>query len=199
MRKLLEELGTFIKTQETIEGKVYECLKEAIEYIEKQMRYTMPTDSEKVEYLNYIKEHLFDTKIDTLGDTVYRYLDTWGMGNYILDVKGKQPLLFDAIDDKIREYASSNNGNCTNNPSKNQTYSKELLHLFKGREELITELEGLSNNEVASRIKEWAKCRDKFGKPLIENPMNGLRSRYAQYLKENGIITESASNFRKKL
>jgi hypothetical protein len=118
MRKLLEELGTFIKTQETIEGKVYECLKEAIEYIEKQMRYTMPTDSEKVEYLNYIKEHLFDTKIDTLGDTVYRYLGTWGMGNYILDVKGKQPLLFDAIDDKIREYASSREREYTNELAK---------------------------------------------------------------------------------
>lgn len=114
MRKLLEGLGTFIKTQETITGKDYECLDEAIAYIEKQMRYTMPTDSEKVKYLNYIKEHLFDTKIDALGDTAYRYLGTWGMGNYILDDAHGQPLLFKAIDGLIRKYTSSGERDYTN-------------------------------------------------------------------------------------
>lgn len=79
------------------------------------------------------------------------------------------------------------------------TYTPELLQLFKGHEELITELMVLSNNKVASKINEWAKTRDKFGKPLIENPGNGLKSKFAKCLKENGIITESASNFRKKL
>lgn len=199
MRELLEELGKFIIRQETIEGKVYECLNEAIAYIENQMRYTMPDDSEKVEYLNYIKEHLFDTKTDEYGETVYRYLGTWGMGNYILGNALGQPLLFNAIDKRIREYASLNNVDCTNNLPNPQTYTKELLQLFKGRVELITELKGLSNNEIASKIKEWAKSRDKLGKPLIENPGNGLKSKYAQCLKENGLITESESNFRKKL
>lgn len=114
MRNLLEELGTFIKTQETNSGKVYECLKEAKAYIEEQMKYTMPTDSEKVEYLNYIKENLFDTKTDAWGDTTYRYLGTWGMGNYILDNAHGQPLLFNAIDELIRKYTSSRERDYTN-------------------------------------------------------------------------------------
>ena len=142
---------------------------------------------------------LCEEKIDEYGETVYRYLGTWGMGNYILGNTLGQPLLFNAIDDKIREYASLNNGGCTNNLPNPQTYTKELLQLFKGRVELITELKGLSNNEIASKIKKWAKSRDELGKPLIENPGNGLKSKYAQYLKENELITESESNFRKKL
>lgn len=79
------------------------------------------------------------------------------------------------------------------------TYSTELRQLFKNNVHLINELVGQPDNEIAKHIKIWAKEKDKLGKPLIENPGNRLKFKYAQHLKSNGIITGSESNFRKQL
>ena len=58
---------------------------------------------------------------------------------------------------------------------------------------------GASDDEIARKIKGWAKEKDKLGKPLIENPENGLKSRFAKELKANGIIKQSEKTFRIKL
>ena len=58
---------------------------------------------------------------------------------------------------------------------------------------------GLSDGEIARKIKGWAKEKDKLGKPLIENPENGLKLRFAEELKANGIIKLSIKTFRTKL
>ena len=79
-------------------------------------------------------------------------------------------------------------------------YSKELLKLFNWHEELLESLVGLSNGEIAGRIKQLAKERDKFGKPLIESPGNyGNKSAYAKALKENELIKCGAETFRRLL
>ena len=52
---------------------------------------------------------------------------------------------------------------------------------------------------IAGKIKGWAKEKDKLGKPLIENPENGLKTRFAKELKANGIIKQSEKTFRTKL
>lgn len=76
-------------------------------------------------------------------------------------------------------------------------YSKELLDLFKGHEELINKLIGKSDDEKAQLIREWNKGKD--GKPLIKNFKDRLRKEYATQLKKAGLISESIENFRKKL
>jgi hypothetical protein len=80
-----------------------------------------------------------------------------------------------------------------------QEYSKELVGLFHGHRELIDELVGKSDNEIATSIKKWAKEKDKFGKPLIEHPGNSARLTFARELKQNGLIKLSEESFRKKL
>ena len=57
----------------------------------------------------------------------------------------------------------------------------------------------LSDNEIAGRIKQWCKERDKFGKPRIENPDNGYRSAFSNALKEAGIIKCASRTFIEKL
>ena len=74
-----------------------------------------------------------------------------------------------------------------------------LLDLFHNNTYLIAELVGLSDDEIARKIKGWAKEKDKLGKPLIENPENGLKSRFAKELKANGMIKQSEKTFRIKL
>ena len=78
-------------------------------------------------------------------------------------------------------------------------YSPGLLALFKNHAELIDELARESDDEIARQIKKWAKEKDETGRALIENPENGLRLKYAQLLKEAGIIKLSVESFRKKL
>lgn len=78
-------------------------------------------------------------------------------------------------------------------------YSSELLSLFKGHKELINDLVVKSDDEIAKQIKKWATQKDKFGKPLIENPGNNLKSAFAKHLKRDGIISTSVSVFRHKL
>lgn len=80
-----------------------------------------------------------------------------------------------------------------------RSYSGGLLDLFHNNTYLIAELVGLSDDEIARKIKGWAKEKDKLGKPLIENPENGLKSRFAKELKANGIIKQSEKTFRIKL
>lgn len=84
-------------------------------------------------------------------------------------------------------------------PTKNKEYQESLLKLFKGNVYLISHLEGLSDDEIASLIKKWAKEKDKSGKPLIENPENRLKNKYAEELKKAGIIKLSVRTFRDKL
>lgn len=80
-----------------------------------------------------------------------------------------------------------------------RSYSGGLLDLFNNNVPLIEELVGLSDDEIARKIKGWAKEKDKLGKPLIENPENALKSRFARELKANGIIKLSEKAFRIKL
>lgn len=80
-----------------------------------------------------------------------------------------------------------------------RSYSSGLLDLFHDNAYLIEELSGLSDDEIARKIKDWAKEKDKMGKPLIENPENALKSNFARELKANGVIKLSEKTFRTKL
>lgn len=84
-------------------------------------------------------------------------------------------------------------------PEEETTYTPELLRLFHKRVKLIDELIGKSDNEIAALINKWAGEKDKFGKPLIENPYNNLKTAFAEALKENRIIKLSVRSFRDKL
>ena len=79
------------------------------------------------------------------------------------------------------------------------TYSPELLNLFHNRRELIDELIGKSDNEIAALIKKWAGKKDEFGKPLIKNPGNNLKKAFAEALKEAKVISLSSDRFRRLL
>lgn len=85
------------------------------------------------------------------------------------------------------------------NDEPQREYSAELVNLFRGHTGLIDELVGLSDDEIARRIKGWARQRDKFGKLLIENPKNNQRTAYARALKGNNIIQCSIDVFKRKL
>lgn len=77
-------------------------------------------------------------------------------------------------------------------------YSDDLIKLFNGNTNLIEQLIGKSDNDIAHLIKKWAKEKDKFGKPLIENPDNyGNKQKFANALLANRIVKNS--NFRIKL
>lgn len=79
-------------------------------------------------------------------------------------------------------------------------YSDALRSLFKNRVDLIDGLCGLTDKEIAQRIKALAKERDKFGKPLIQSPANyGNKTKFADALKENGLIKCTANQFRRNL
>lgn len=78
-------------------------------------------------------------------------------------------------------------------------YSEDLLKLFHYHVEELDSLVGLSDSEIADRIKQLATKRDKFGKPLIENPGNNKRLAYAQALKKNELIKGSENTFRRIL
>lgn len=81
----------------------------------------------------------------------------------------------------------------------NKVYPTILLKLFHNNIYLIDEIVGSSDDEIAKKIKQWAKERDKFGKPLIENPENNLRTAFAKALKTNNLIKCSIDIFRRKL
>ena len=85
------------------------------------------------------------------------------------------------------------------NDEPQKEYSAELVALFRGHTELIDELVGLSDDEIARKIKNWAVQRDKFGNAMIENPKNNLRSKYARELKNAGIIHCAEKSFRARL
>lgn len=85
------------------------------------------------------------------------------------------------------------------NDEPQREYSAELVNLFRGHTGLIDALVGLSDAEIAKKIKGWASQRDKFGKNLIENPENNLRAKYARELKENSIIKGTEDRFKRKL
>ena len=80
-----------------------------------------------------------------------------------------------------------------------KTYTDNLIKLFNNNTNLLDELIGKSDEEIAACIKKWSNERDKFGKPLINNPKNNLRKDFAQALKENGIISGAVTTFRKRL
>ena len=84
-------------------------------------------------------------------------------------------------------------------PEEETTYTPELLNLFHNRRELIDELIGKSDKGIAALIKKWAGEKDKFGKPLIENPSNNLRKAFAEALKSGNIISMSSDRFRRFL
>ena len=87
----------------------------------------------------------------------------------------------------------------TSEPQQVLTYTENLIQLFHGNTHLIDELIGKPDKEKADCITQWARGKDKFGKPLIENPDNGLKKAFAEALKENGIIRESIRTFRDRL
>lgn len=79
-------------------------------------------------------------------------------------------------------------------------YSEDLLKLFHYHVEELDSLVGLSDSEIAARIRQLATERDKFGKPLIENPENhGNKSDYAKALKDNRLIKCRVGTFRRLL
>lgn len=78
-------------------------------------------------------------------------------------------------------------------------YSEKLKELFHGHTNLIDELVGKSDREIAFLIKKWSKQKDDNGNPLIENPSNRLQKSFAEELRQNNLIKLSIESFRKKL
>lgn len=78
-------------------------------------------------------------------------------------------------------------------------YSTRLLELFRGNTNLIKELVGKSDDEIARQLKQWARQKDTNGKTLIENPKNNLKISFATELKNAGIIKMSIDRFRRLL
>lgn len=109
--------------------------------------------------------------------------------NVIADVMGVSP---ESVANKLAEWLQ---GGGTHSGS----YSDGLLKLFRNNKNLIEQLKGLSDDSIAIQIRKWKNEKDKFGKPLIENPDNMLKSEYARELKSNGLIKCSEKIFRNKL
>ena len=109
------------------------------------------------------------------------------------------------IEGLTAHYSATQDSNTTHpqaeveTPQEETKYTPELLKLFHNRRELIDELVGKSDKEIASKINKWAKETDKFGKLLIENPKNNLRSTFARELKKNGLIKCRVDVFSRKL
>ena len=78
-------------------------------------------------------------------------------------------------------------------------YSEELLRLFHWHTELLDELTTMSDGEIATQIKEWAKKMDERKMPLIENRKNNLRAEYARRLYEAGLISCKPDTFKRRL
>lgn len=76
---------------------------------------------------------------------------------------------------------------------------KELIKLFHGNTYLLNDLVGKSDDEIVSLIGKWARTKDDENKPLIENPQNNLKSKFAQELKRAGFIKCTENTFRTKL
>ena len=86
------------------------------------------------------------------------------------------------------------NINIDDNVSKQPAiYNEDLLRLFKGNSSLIDELKGMSDDDIAYKIKAFAK------KGLVENPENNQKTAFAKCLKEAGLIKCSERTFRDKL
>lgn len=110
----------------------------------------------------------------------------------------------DCIKEKAKEYiewvkAYSNNKEIGKASINATRYSKKLLDLFNGHEELINELIGKSDDDKAKLIIQWNSKKDEHESPLIKNYQDRLKKKYATTLKEAGLINMSAENFRKKL
>lgn len=99
----------------------------------------------------------------------------------------------------MKEWENARKGETSEPQQKTPKYTKDLISLFCGNIHLIDELIGKSDKEKADCITQWARGKDKFGKPLIENPDNGLKKAFAEALKENGIIRDSIRTFRDRL
>lgn len=78
-------------------------------------------------------------------------------------------------------------------------YTEGLLKLFHNHTELLEQLRGRSDSEIARMIKRWTGEKDKFGNLLIENPNNRLKSCFSRELKKSGIIKTSVERFSLKL
>lgn len=109
--------------------------------------------------------------------------------NVIADVMGVSP---ESVANKLAEWLQGGGAHTG-------SYSDGLLKLFHNNKYLIEQLKGLSDDGIAIQIRKWKNENDKFGKPLIENPNNRLKSEYARELKANGLIKCSVKNFRNKL
>lgn len=87
----------------------------------------------------------------------------------------------------------------TNELSTKDEYSEELIKLFHGNTHLLSDLIGKSDDEIVALINKWAKMKDGKSKPLIENPQNNLKRKFAQELKHAGFIKCTENTFRAKL
>lgn len=115
--------------------------------------------------------------------------------NYVLAEAVKAALLELA---NIQPQPTATGQQAANNETQRE-YSADLVNLFRGHTELIDELIGLPDDEIARKIKGWAKQKDKSERTLIENPKNNMRSKFARELKASGIIHEAERTFRNKL
>lgn len=128
------------------------------------------------------------------------YYTDW-LDNTIFIINGKYPL----IEKWCNNYKTwifkyyENTADSTDTDTGMAQYSKELLSLFHNNTNLIEELIGKSDDDIAKQINKWANEKDKFGKPLIENPRNNLKQKFANGLKAAGIIKQAARTFRNKL
>lgn len=157
---------------------------------------------DKIDLLGNIFAHII--YLDTVNSEIIHYADEHSVLTGEIKVENhiscaeaeKQNRLSQAIED-IENYFSISLFD--DNKFKEPKYSEELLDLFNGHEELIDELIGKSNDEVAASIKKLNEEKDKFGKPQIQNYKNNLKLTFAKELKAAGIITLSEDRFSRKL
>lgn len=114
-----------------------------------------------------------------------------------------EPEFGDYNDFRAKRYSNEpktkKNAPCTNGFSTKVEYREELIELFNGNTYLLSELVGKSDDEIVSLISKWARMKDDINKPLIENPKNNLRSKFAKELKQAGFIKCTENTFRTKL
>ena len=131
------------------------------------------------EFENIFEEGEFNEKFENIFDTI--------------------KLWEQEVEPFMRIYDTNEDEGETDVRGNGKTYTDNLIKLFNNNTNLLDELIGKSDEEIAACIKKWSNERDKFGKPLINNPKNNLRKDFAQALKENGIISGAVTTFRKRL
>ena len=160
-----------------------------------------------------IKDHLYEVRefIEETGLNQCEQLPLHELTEQLITVSATQAKNIDSIIERM----DKSNQMCSNSKETSQSqgyeeadnsnntlqknYGKGLLNLFHGNTNLIDELNGKTDKQIAYLINKWSKQLNNHNRPLIENPKNNLRSKFARELKNNGLIKCCVDVFSRKL